>query len=333
MDETEVETNTEPRTEPGSLKWEWEEGGEIKVETSSVTETPEPLTFPCDSCNLFFLQEYELDAHMQAIHLQQSAPKLEDFTCKTSHEEEGDSSEGMAIHTGETPLPCALETESVVKKEGEVNCLECGEGFESEHSMLLHINHVHVNKKPFACHLCTQSYWQLQHYNSHVKFHEGLTIPPHFTFACNICKEKFSKSDAIIQHMQTHKDVKTLVCHVCGSKYSNQVCFERHLENHKPGKEKMKRRRAQFMCEYCGLKFKKERDGLEKHVKDRHSDAPKPKCKVCGKEFQAMSTVLKHAKEHERQAKVERWMKHLKEAHTTKGTEGCEECKMLYMTK
>ena len=79
----------------------------------------------------------------------------------------------------------------------------CGKKFQREHSRRVHERTIHLNEKPFQCHICEKKFAQKSDARKHLQVHSGAK-----PYICLTCKRAFSQSSNMYTHIRKqHKIV------------------------------------------------------------------------------------------------------------------------------
>lgn len=136
----------------------------------------------CDLCNRKFLSVAAVRAHKRAVHFNsiEAICHFCGFTAKTVEKLDNH----MTIHFDDRNFECEL----------------CGATFKIKMRLKNHMRS-HTKQKPYQCRYCEKSYGQ---YTDRIR-HE-ITIHTHkFPYYCNYCSKGFAKRSALGQHTLTHE--------------------------------------------------------------------------------------------------------------------------------
>ena len=107
---------------------------------------------------------------------------------------------------------------------------------------------------------------------------------------CGTCGKCFDRPSKLHIHELTHFGFKPFSCDTCGMPFSHKNSLKYHQQIHiNKGEKKL------ISCDACGLNGKNPR-WLRDHKK--RCTGEKPKCEVCGKEFERVCALLSHKKMH-----------------------------------
>lgn len=104
---------------------------------------------------------------------------------------------------------------------------------------------------------------------------------------CGVCGNSFESRDILIDHLQTHTEVK--FCHVCCACFSRDVDLIRHMHERHRGEKP-------FKCHLCGKLFLR-RDYLVVHIRTHTGEKPYT-CSYCGKSFAQSAYLGVHKRIH-----------------------------------
>jgi len=138
-----------------------------------------------------------------------------------------------------------------------------------------------LNKKPYSCDICNQSFTQLASQKRHIKQKQCRLFP------CEECAMSFKTESDQIKHItNTHQTERTgwhgdwFNCGTCNEWIKTRTNFKRHLIRKHSGKcntcrpGKVCDKCPHVKCEKCSRKFKS-KDSLKKHQKDKgHDEIP-----------------------------------------------------------
>lgn len=210
--------------------------------------------------------------------------------------------------------------------------MHCTKSFTRKFDLQLHLR-IHSGFKPHICKLCekkfTQKHTLLRHINSvHVNNTEEK-----YNVQCYICDRKFVRKDNLEAHMlnvhikkqtQIESESDSTICLLCKKDFSQNAYLVQHTSivhefNHVKKKSNTiepKIRNIRFkttsnLCPFCGISFEK-RKSFHQHMNRKHSNKdrkrkaedhkPKPKrehqCWHCGKIFNNLCNLKTHIRIH-----------------------------------
>lgn len=80
------------------------------------------------------------------------------------------------------------------------HCTLCKASFRKAHYLRIHIDGVHLNKRPNKCDQCDVAYLMSNELRRH-------KLRNHSTFPCNFCEKKFALASSLKAHIKTeHQD-------------------------------------------------------------------------------------------------------------------------------
>lgn len=119
-------------------------------------------------------------------------------------------------------------------KERPFACHLCTESFFARRTLKAHLN-THTEKNPYECELCPATFSKQCSLKAHVLSHGR-------EHTCAICSESFGHKSSLDMHLQTHTDVMPFKCRHCSRLFMQKAAFTRHVRaKHKyDGKRKTK---------------------------------------------------------------------------------------------
>lgn len=160
-------------------------------------------------------------------------------------------------------------------------CQYCGKCFGRKNNLDNHLK-LHGPMKLYKCHYCLKFFTKIDDLEIHRSTH---TENKQFKiFKCNICKNKFHNSNALLSHMeQQHKTKRTYKCDICGKIFGFLTIFQDHRLHHKHDRR--------FNCQYCYKVFLTN-NYLKKHERE-HIRGPH-ECAICTKVFENIQNLEMH---------------------------------------
>ena len=119
-----------------------------------------------------------LKKHMQVIHEQQEKHCCD--TCGKEFRTVTNLTNHKRIHLG-TEFACEVQ--------------DCGQKFTTRHMLKEHVNHVHLNIRPFECETCSRSFKSKVMLKSHQKIHSEV-----LGYICPYCGKGFKQSSVLYRH-------------------------------------------------------------------------------------------------------------------------------------
>lgn len=148
------------------------------------------------------------------------------------------------------------------KKPEPKECPICQKKFDPDY-FKHHIQNVHTSERKFICDICDDGFKSYTLLRYHKRLHLERKFP------CTICTKKFIRSIDLKVHMRTHTGEEPYECHLCDRRFKIKVRLNYHLQQHAGIKRK---------CKECGKEFN--------HVKQlkihsfKHTGMPY-RCSVC----------------------------------------------------
>jgi len=124
------------------------------------------------------------------------------------------------------------------RKEKKHNCEECGSLFGLATTLLQH-KRVHMQDKPFKCHLCPKQFTQhlnlkkhLQNYATDEEHKEREAKKSEAKkFPCDECDQKLTSKKILERHKESiHNDFKSFECLLCGKRYGLFGVLNKHIK-------------------------------------------------------------------------------------------------------
>ncbi|XP_047737520.1 zinc finger protein 723-like [Hyalella azteca] len=215
---------------------------EIISSTTSHVRRNKEKTLKCHVCGAAFCSKYDLDRHINAVHL-----KLRPYKCSKC-----DYASSQVSH-----LRTHLNT--VHAKLKPFKCDECDSYFSQKGDLKTHISRVHLKDRPHSCPHCSYSLWSKAGLATHVAS-VHLKLKPH---KCQTCKRGFYQKNKLEQHMKSvHMNLRDHKCSQCDYAAGSRGVLKRHVDavhlkikKHKCG-----------VCEYIATSKSK----LISHVARKH---------------------------------------------------------------
>ena len=148
------------------------------------------------------------------------------------------------------------------------------------------LNEHQSGKRPFACTLCSKSFYHKDNLQRHMAVHSNEKL-----FECTFCSKAFKIKDYLARHIKAaHKDIERFLCSTCGTAFEQNVLLKRHMiQYHLEEKDGL------FCCGICRETFVF-KDTLRKHIR-LHSKERWYKCSKCPKAFNAKGLLMQHIKD------------------------------------
>ncbi|XP_073812318.1 uncharacterized protein isoform X2 [Musca autumnalis] len=146
----------------------------------------------CDMCESSFNRRYDLNRHIQAIHMN---PKPK------------------------TPgRPKATESCFL--------CPYCGQSYSTKRKLRNHLKS-HSDDRPYACGVCGKAYKYLRSAKDHQLIHSGIR-----PYKCSICEKSFKRADKLKTHMIVHSELRPYKCEECGKTFKYSAVLRSHMYMH-----------------------------------------------------------------------------------------------------
>jgi KRAB domain-containing zinc finger protein len=206
-----------PKTENFFQCQQWLKSYSLLHHLQEMNPSDPSRDIKCTRCEKKFLMQFELDIHMKQVHI--AADNLFipcNAGCDRAFPTQGDLKRHVArVHLNVRHWKCnfcplKFQTLAVLdrheEREHKVSCQQkwccpkCPTTFYTCPSTVKrHFDKVHLQLKPYGCHLCSCSFtWQYE-LKKHLKVNHGkLTL-----FKCSECSESFDKLKKLQQHMDS----------------------------------------------------------------------------------------------------------------------------------
>ena len=253
-----------------------------EVDISLILANPETNRYVCPfkSCSKSFARRWNLERHINGVHLDIRPYKCEYENCSESfHTRHGLETHINGVHLNLRPYKCDYE--------------DCSESFQTQASLDKHKAAIHAKYlKLLECPECDEKFKHSKELENYIKsFH---TVTDH---QCPHCK-KYLKGN-LNRHIDRCLKIKKHKCPKCEDKFVTQGDLNLHMARKHSDKRN-------YICDFkgCGKAFKTQSD-LSNHKKS-HSDKKPLKCPYCPKEYKRFSNLRTHVyKKHPEEYKEE----------------------------
>uniref|UniRef100_A0A8D2KUB2 Zinc finger protein 526 n=1 Tax=Varanus komodoensis TaxID=61221 RepID=A0A8D2KUB2_VARKO len=233
--------------------------------------------FLCGECQRGFTTAKRLLAH-QRVHVDGT---YECPNCNKIFKKAASLEQHMRIHKGE-----ALYL-----------CVDCGLGFSTEMTLIMH-RKSHTANPLHRCH-CGKTFSNMTKFLYHRRTHAGksgippsrgagdpaASQPPDAGFLCPQCGKAFSTYIRMVRHKRVvHVLERKHKCPTCGKKFKKLVHVRNHLRTHTGERP--------FQCSECGKTFVSQANLARHHV--THTGERPYQCQVCNKRFTQSSNLRQH---------------------------------------
>jgi uncharacterized Zn-finger protein len=185
------------------------------------------------------------------------------------------NSRGNSFGLSNPPGNIVYVDTSVFPRSGRHICIICGEVFDIESKLDLH-----VKTHSYLCEICGKLFLTNEQLARHRWGHKK--DRPH---ACDICGKTFRLASRLnIHRTGVHSGVKNHVCKICGYASAFKASLKAHLMRHAQA--------FRFHCEVCGKGYYN-KNALETH-KNLHTRKRSFECNICGKAFFFKPYLIRH---------------------------------------
>ena len=164
-------------------------------------------------------------------------------------------------------------------------CMDCGQFFQYDHTLVNHRIKDHDDREPYWCDNddCSQRFPSAPDLIRHRKFHAG-----NIEYHCPHCSIEFpSESSLQFHNKQYHKARVHRSCSICGKVCKGDEAYEEHQKTHDDND------RQAVSCEHCGKNYGY-KSALLRHLKQKHDPKKPHRCKVCQRRFETEAELNAH---------------------------------------
>ncbi|XP_061567444.1 zinc finger protein 37 homolog [Cololabis saira] len=140
-----------------------------------------------------------------------------------------------------------------------------------------------TGKKAFSCRTCRQEFSKSSILVEHMRIHTDER-----PYLCNTCGKSFKKPSTLKKHKMIHMGEKPYVCTTCGKSYMHHSSLLIHSRTHTGERP--------YQCNTCGKTFT-DISSLKRHVTMHTGEKPYV-CSTCGKSYRQRFTLLVHSRTH-----------------------------------
>lgn len=264
----------------------------------------------CGVCQKLFVNEIELDRHMQSVHIMSGGYEC-DICMKRVK-----TKNGLHIHkryahdeTGIWKFKCEACKASFMQ-ESSLQQHQCGEklkcefceksGFHSTFALKSHIAFKHREGRDtvtYVCKLCTRTFETAEQRDDHrmvCSYKRNIRVSKICgELWCDECLLKFDNNSLLRKHIQTkHSDCQKFDCNSCCAVFMKQSSYLNHFCTN-PLKNRSSRKTERVICETCS-KMLCNRSALVKHIVFRHSLPGTLFCSLCALTFKTQEEHSAH---------------------------------------
>lgn len=190
--------------------------------------------FTCYICEKQFFAEYALWKHVD-VHVEGTTKLCDICGANFAH---GAPFRRHVIMCQKQPLVCSICGKQVLTKSGiqrhmaahekdfAFHCDRCGEKFQSQKYLNVHLAKEHGIGKSYKCSKCDKVFYLRCTFVRHEKVHEQ--IRPHI---CQFCGNRFSTNWNLKAHLRQHTGEKPYKCSHCGASFTHNVVRKSHEAN------------------------------------------------------------------------------------------------------
>ena len=111
-------------------------------------------------------------------------------------------------------------------------------------------------------------------------------------YNCPLCNFKTVQDRRRVAHIKAHEQNVFYECDVCKKKIWDRIDYKNHVNKH----QSVAPRKKNIACPHCDLKFYNN-ELLRNHM-FVHTGKKAYKCRLCGLEFRAFKSMMKHFAKH-----------------------------------
>lgn len=210
----------------------------------------ETTEFLCPGCNASFLNNDELNSHMEEFSQLKRVKRLpgrfqtDGLTC-TACQKTFKNKGGLNAH---------ILTHMDRKKDH--TCEVCGKGFFTKHALTAHMQ-LHNDGRPHKCQLCNAAFKTPRLLKNHVGIHTNDK-----PFTCAECGKNFRLQRLLKNHSIVHTDIHPYACTHCDKRFKFKPLLNCHIRMHTGVKP--------YSCEHCHRDFSCW-PNYNKHMKRKHN--------------------------------------------------------------
>lgn len=144
-----------------------------------------------------------------------------------------------------------------------VKCEYCDKMFLTRSTLAIHLR-IHLEKRPYSCANCDQTFRQKTDLNYHIQSKH--TSVEDYRFKCDYCDKKFARKYSLNLHTKLHTGEKNYQCELCKKSFRASSYLQVHLRSHTGEKP--------YACPLCKKRFTVKAD-VRRHIGQVHRETPK----------------------------------------------------------
>lgn len=162
--------------------------GKQSVEEFFREEPTDSKPFVCNVCGRSFGRRYDMNRHIQIIHIHPKTPRQKREKCYLcphcgqSYNSKKGLENHLISHTDDRPYVCGI----------------CNKAYKRVREMKVH-QRIHSDLKPFQCSICGKSFRRRDKLKTHMSVHSDLR-----PYKCRQCEKSFKYRSVLRTHMYVH---------------------------------------------------------------------------------------------------------------------------------
>lgn len=169
----------------------------------------------CAICLDRFPSHNLLEKHRQELHLQlQETHKSDEFECdicRKTFNSRNKIRQHLITHINEGRRKFL--------------CVACGNQFCTKFGLTQHIRAIHDKEQRFQCTKCNRRFAHKHNLKTHLNRHDGIR-----PYACKVCTKTFYDSSTLNVHTKSvHSDTNAYVCNICSKAFNRNGNLKLHM--------------------------------------------------------------------------------------------------------